>query len=309
MKRAFLFSILILSSFTLINCNKSKSTLRGTPICQNGNLRDLGIIGGQVLNEESWLAKGTVMVLTRYSGADENEVAMCTGTLIDNNIVLTAAHCVDGRESDDSVFIGFSVDPICQLTRQNRSDLFRVAEKVIQHDYESGLTRPDDIALIRFSGVAPSSAHSLPLQLEPMALPQDQKVYLAGYGRETDVDEPDVSYSRLKVAEVFPFQRSDEPIADEANTTDNSPQRLVFDQRHGQGACKGDSGGPALAKSNGQLKVIGLTSRGVGLDFPITGSNMTCEQGVEYSSVFYYRTWIRNTYERLTTQLSRGYLL
>lgn len=309
-KFAALCILVILQLAFQLGCQKSSPNLKQTVLCQNGNLRDVGIIGGSVLNEEAWLAKGTVMILTRFANAaSEDEVAMCTGTLIDNNIVLTAAHCVNDRVDDSSVFIGFSVDPLCQLTQANRTDLFRQAEKVIQHNYNPGELHPDDVALIRFSGIAPDSFHSLPLQLDRIELAPDQKVYLVGYGRETDVDEADPNYNRLKVAEVYPFRRVDEPIADNANTFDNSSQRLVFDQRRGQGACKGDSGGPALTKNNGELKVIGLTSRGVGLDYPITGSNMTCEQGSEYSSVYYYRSWIKNSYDRLKNSSSRGYLL
>lgn len=304
MSQTFLKSILFfVASISVVACTKSGETSRKVT-CKDGVLRGAGIVGGEPLSDESWLSQGIVMVLTKSS---DDTAELCTGSLIDDNIVLTAAHCVNERKSAEDVVIAFSVDPICNIVAKNRHDLVRPADSVIHHENYVSASSGNDIAMIRFKGKAPSNAHVMPLLFSARVLPTD--IFVAGYGNENDYGLKN-SPTRLKMAKVTRYLRrgGDNPDTDE--TSDNQRRIVSLDQRSGQGACSGDSGGPAMIQDGDFFTVIGVASRGVGLNKPFRRQeDVTCKQGSEYTSLNYYQEWIGNNYNSLKNENSRGRLL
>ena len=86
-------------SIFITACDK-KDEAANRVICENGVLKS-GIFGGQPVSADSILAEGTVFILYltgTYGDDDHEKMYACTGSLIDRNIVLTAAHCVPDNE-------------------------------------------------------------------------------------------------------------------------------------------------------------------------------------------------------------------
>lgn len=151
------------------------------------------IIGGEVVNETSWLSK-TVVAIYAKSGS------LCTGALIDRNIILTAAHCVVDevpRESGEKSLVQMKPQDLIVLFSRSveacsqrpghafasACQLARVEEVLVHPAYFQG--RRDlmgDVALIRIQGTAPD--HYVPSSLTPEFIdPRETPYVAAGFGR------------------------------------------------------------------------------------------------------------------------------
>ncbi len=160
----------------------------------------------------------------------------CTGALIADRVVVTAAHCVDSYSSDDlSVFFGQSLE--------DSGEMVGVLD-VRQHAaFARGSAPANDIAAVLLD--APSTIPPVPLRREPITDAQiGSQVRLVGFGRTSPTD----SAPRLK-------REGTARLSSFAETTIN----LVPDPSI---TCVGDSGGPALLDSGGGERLAGVLSLG-----------------------------------------------
>jgi secreted trypsin-like serine protease len=275
-------------------------------ICSNGKLQTVGIYGGQEVSEDDVLAQGTVFILfkTGKVGSDgDPEMAMCTGSLIDQNIVMTAGHCVPDSQDASQVLVSFASDPICEGHNQGIETAFHSVEKVIRHpDYTLSNSSADssksDVALLRFAGQAPAGKKVLKMQFEPVNFTAQSEIRVVGYGRTTDYNVNDEAGILLRTAQIEPILTSSVP---ERITANNTGSMLYFDQSHGEGACSGDSGGPTLLNLDGNYVIIGVNSEVV-----TDQKTSTCRDKLRSASVYYQKQWILQSYESLRTENSTG---
>lgn len=214
------------------------------------------IIGGAPVDAKDSIAKSTVAIVASVLTADGQEGQfICTGSLLTNNVVLTAGHCVPevGAEYKEvALYVIFHTD----LRKMERGDIRLVVDHVIHTDYgKTGAEGEDahDLALIKFAGaMAPGYQLAKFLDDETLLKP-GTKVTLAGYGLiETDGVNTK-SDDRLRKVDVEVVE-------------DFGKHEVLLDQTQGKGACHGDSGGPAFLEVNGTQYVWGVTSRGAGKD-------------------------------------------
>ncbi len=221
-----------------------------------------GIIGGKDISSSDPLIKGIVAVYNASEGA------LCTGSLLQNNVVLTAAHCIGEKPSDlfvlfDTVLSGSSLRRPVDQTEVS-------AEWATNQDND---TNTGDIAVLHFTGTLPAGYAAATLLTDISVLKAGATVTLAGYGISNGVTSEGAGTLR----------ETDVTIADAAF----SKTEIKLDQTHGQGACHGDSGGPAYIQVNGQYFLWGITSRGV--DDP----NNDCSRYSAYTDAVAYADWLK----------------
>ncbi|MBX7191803.1 MAG: serine protease [Sandaracinaceae bacterium] len=104
---------------------------------------------------------------------DQPSAVSCSATLIDDDLVLTAGHCVDGWPCAEQRFVfGWYYDEAGVLHARRSDDVFRCSEVVVTE-----LTSANDYAIVRLDRAA--AGPPLPVRLEPAVV--GEAVSLAGY--------------------------------------------------------------------------------------------------------------------------------
>lgn len=211
--------------------------------------------------------------------------ALCSGTLIAPNLVLTARHCVadvsTGENPIDCANSTFSAAfSASSFVLSSTADLTKtVPQDSVFH--VSSVHTPDDahfcgndVALLTLSSNV-TSGTAAPIAPRVAEEPQDEETYSAvGYGL---TDPNDTQGTTAGVRHDISGL-----VVGCVGSTECQGSRVADDEWASNSAiCSGDSGGPAL-DSNGL--VIGVASRG----------DQTCAVGL-YSSVASWKTLIVNT--------------
>ncbi len=317
MGRLGFFSLLMSSILILATACSGKKDDKVSQkfTCKDGEIHMVGIVGGQVVTSPSSpLASKTVFLISKTGERDKDGselMEMCTGSLVDRNIVLTAGHCVPDSLAAGDISVAFSLDPVCQVVAEGEEVALRKTEKIIRHSGYQVPSQSDsasDIAMLRFSGVAPAGKTSSQLLLNhEVDLTAQSEIILVGYGQTTDYNQADSKGAILRTAQISPMLNPKVPAK---KTNSNRAPVLYFDQSHGQGGCAGDSGGPTYLKLDDQLLQIGINSAVDALagEF-VEQSDVTCKIGLRSVSVFAQKDWILQTYNSLRTNLSKGLLV
>ena len=197
---------------------------------------------------------------------------MCGGTLIAPDLVLTAAHCVQDRET------GLTHPGILVVGRPDASGLLgnitdeRLIESIHVHPQYAPSTFSYDAALLRLRTPFPDAKTLTPAE-SSAAWPGGTLARIAGWG-VTQVGNGAAS-SRLMAGSVH-------SIPDEACGSDRwfdvdgmsfqgydsgfrAESMLCAIGVNAQGAvdtCQGDSGGPLVAGSGDTVRLVGITSWG-----------------------------------------------
>jgi secreted trypsin-like serine protease len=221
------------------------------------------ILGGTTVGARDTIAASTVAL--RAGGA------LCTASLVANDLAITAAHCVTGGVSVSQMRIvfGASTSAPIAVARVTGAVTTRIWGTVEDED------APDhgDIAMVRFSGGLPAGFRPARILWDTSVLQDGGTATLAGYGITRT--HPHTGSGRLRKVDV-----------EIANATHGETE-ILFDQRDGRGACHGDSGGPAFAEVDGELLLFGVTNRG----FDDDGD--TCARFGVYTKIAAYREWVQ----------------
>lgn len=232
-----------------------------------------GIVGGIDVKAGDKIHESVVAVYDTLEGQ------LCTGSLLPNNLVLTAAHCIG--QDPEAMIIFFD-------TKITENSIARPVDKVQVSPYwetRQNLRKDTgDIALIHFLGSVPKGYKPATfINMNQRLLQKGTPVVLAGFGISNGTTKEGAG--SLRVTKVR--------IADPKF----SNSEIKLDQTKGTGACHGDSGGPAYLEYNGRHYLWGVTSRGV------QDENNDCTKYSAYTNALYYRVWIQKAASKLSASL------
>ncbi len=243
-------AISLLSLFVVVGCSHPQNSAPSVA-AENVEEGSQNIIGGTAVPELDPVASSTVALVRLATGR-----VFCTGTLITQNMVLTAGHCVADPRIGAMAVLFSNKKPETQAEADAVVSEHRVAAVVDARVNATflNLTKGQsdnwgDIAIVKFNGRIPMGYGPARILANPALLKDGMTVTLAGYGFTDGVNK--VSSTNLQKADV------------KILSAQFSESEVLMDQREGKGACHGDSGGPAYANINGSLILFGVTSRGV----------------------------------------------
>lgn len=240
-----------------------------------------------------------VSIQSKDSKAPFNERGghFCGGSLIAQNYVLTAAHCLGGGAAEDiEVRIGGH-----DLSEESTAGTKFSVKRIISHwDYNDS-TINNDIALLELASDANMSQVKPISNVEAANVRAGENLTVMGWGL-TSLD-----------AEKLPaiLQEVDVPLVDSATCERIMRQEdeqnfevmlCAGDIKGGKDSCQGDSGGPLVVKQLGEYRQIGIVSWGT----ECGGAN---QFGV-YAKVSSFEGWLAQNMSHLsqTGQVSLGYI-
>lgn len=213
----------------------------------------------------------------------EGESYRCGGSLIETDVILTAAHCVDRQSGKLRVAIG-------HLTKtQEAATKIRTVKAIVIHEAFDQEMKNDVALLFLESQDGDESLASSVIALNrDRSLPIDQQVVrVIGYGDTESEESSDVS--QLNQVDIPVISREVCRSLDAYYSDVSEGEFCGGDLVNGKvDSCPGDSGGPAFALGDRPL-LTGIVSRG-----PQCGNKKS--PGV-YSQVAYYIPWIGKSIE------------
>ncbi|MDQ3231661.1 MAG: trypsin-like serine protease, partial [Pseudobdellovibrionaceae bacterium] len=249
--------------------------------CHQESTSTLDIIRGQPLAPDS-------PALNNVVGLSLNGLStFCTGSVVAEDIVVTAAHCVGGLKSFYVVF--GPPNRIMQKIEVVQVETFK--------PYGEAAFPNFDIAWLKLKTKVPAGFKPLEVLRDPALLKKAKEFRLAGYGFEkTNCFTNDCSDELLEAKTAL----------DKYHDNARLMSLLVFKgaaELGFGGACNGDSGGPAYAKIDDRWYLIGVTNGTTAYMTPEAHANsaQSCEAGSDiYTFMGDYVPWIQ---KRSTQQL------
>ncbi|MFM6930337.1 MAG: S1 family peptidase [Bdellovibrio sp.] len=262
-------SLLLLLSLTACSRWQAGTVASGT---------DQGaIIGGQPAVASDAVRGATVSLMRVLP--NQTVLTFCTGVLISKNLVVTAAHCVEPMMNE--VFYVFFGEVLPTLVNQNNlvpvgGIYYHDEYRLIPIKRNRYITSINDIALIRLGADAPEGFNPVSILADTDALQPGTGLLLAGYGvvnEATNKRTLTLNYVRVPLFKL-------------------DGDYLIADQTQGQGACFGDSGGPAFIETANGLVVVAETHEAY-------DGATDCHHYGEFTLISKFRSFIDKTVPKL----------
>ncbi|XP_051847357.1 chymotrypsin-C [Antechinus flavipes] len=232
------------------------------------------VVGGEDARPHSWPWQISLQYLK-----DDTYRHTCGGTLISNQHVLTAAHCIS-KGKTYRVLLGKN-----NLVEEEAGSVAMAVDTIFVHEKWNSLLVRNDIALIKLAEPVELSDTIQVACLPPKdsLLSQDYPCYVTGWGR---------LWTNGPIADAL--QQGFLPAVDHATCTQKDWWGTMVTQNMvcagGDGVisgCNGDSGGPLNCEAaNGAWEVRGIVSFGSGW------SCNTAKKPTVFTRVSAYNDWI-----------------
>jgi secreted trypsin-like serine protease len=284
-----IFSLFII--ITIVACSKNQKVLSSKQL-------QAFIINGSDISESNSISESIVGIVNTKKNT------ICTGTLIAQNIILTAAHCAPEQNSHLKIVFSNDIDDTMNTLEPDILQEFVLSVS----DFKKG-PNSSDIALIKFKGSAPAHYKPALFLADKSDLKIGTMITIAGFGvnlvSTQKVDQkiyPNLEDMILRGEIVCDESDKGEKFnCVKISATGDGILRMaqapisfieaseVQLDEHLAGTCNGDSGGPAFIKIAGSYYLFGVTSRGSAL----------CNEIGVYTNALAFEQWIKKTSEQL----------
>lgn len=309
----FLFATFILIPLT--SCNRSNDSgsqinYSGPAQCLANNNANLveNIVGGTLVDNTTVPSgKNTVAIILNSKSSG---TILCTGTVVANNLILTAGHCFD-KVDQNSVSPGNVIfaDTYNSTSSATISCWQRPANYVpcsVDNSYNCIL---NDITWVKINKNASSFGYqTVSILSNPQTILPTETKWMLGFGNLNDSGTNDtkkyiVDSSTQPNPDILPSGARD---TFNFYTFSNAYQQYltVIGPNIGKGTCEGDSGGPVYVNRSGKYILAALTQGSNSLLSPHpttvsqpytfdTSKYATCNDGYGvYTTVGNYVRWI-----------------
>ncbi|XP_049674491.1 transmembrane protease serine 12 [Accipiter gentilis] len=240
------------------------------------------IVGGHDAQTGAW--PWSVSLQIHQAGVRFAHV--CGGVLVNKNSVLTAGHCVTGRQDPHS---WRAVLGVLNLQKHGKHAAKRTIRSITVHPEFKRETFENDIAVFELDSAVRYSDYIQPICLPAAHLYQhvdnETECFISGWGRTAEKGKTSPVLKDAQV-EIIPSSVCNSSDAYEGLVSNN--MICAGSRSGGTDTCQGDSGGPLACyhPSTNKYYLIGIASFGVGCGRPKF-------PGI-YVRLSQYRRWIKS---------------
>lgn len=199
----------------------------------------------------------------------------CGGTLVTNNYVLTAAHCIFKRNvtvngvliqltenefhptlsSAFTVYVGV----VDQVADKQISSTIYFVESITLHENFDSVNFVNDIGLLKLKNFVPKTIKTDIICLPNFKIdliPDNAKVYVIGFGLSSQYAVFPSTFLQQVDLKIYPFAQCNNVTA--GLKVNQDAQLCVGDLSTGKDSCLGDSGSPLMYQVGKIWNIIGL---------------------------------------------------
>ncbi|XP_051006329.1 enteropeptidase [Acomys russatus] len=218
------------------------------------------IIGGSDAQAGAW-----PWAVALYYRESYTEKLFCGASLLSNDWLVSAAHCVYRRNVDPTrwtAYLGLHMQSNLTSPQVER----RVIDQIVINPHYDNRRKFNDIAMMHLEFKVNYTDY-----IQPICLPEDNEIFIpgricsiAGWG-----------YTEIQGSTVDVLKEADVPLISNEKCQQQLPEYNITEsmicagyEEGGIDSCQGDSGGPLMCQENNRWFLVGVTSFGVKCALP-----------------------------------------